>query len=175
MIFESHRPPSNRIQKAAETRLYRKPNLERLVVISDALREEYLLRFPTLDGSRIIVAHDGADPPADLPAASSGDWPGRPEAFQAGYVGHLYPGRGVELIFALAARMPHIDFHLVGGTDADIASWRARLDFGNLFIHGYVSHGALGSYFRHFDVRSEERRVGKECVSTCRSRWSPYH
>src|SRR3546814_15066059 len=25
------------------------------------------------------------------------------------------------------------------------------------------------------DMRSEERRVGKECVSTCRSRWSPYH
>src|SRR3546814_19941344 len=24
-------------------------------------------------------------------------------------------------------------------------------------------------------MRSEERRVGKECVSTCRSRWSPYH
>src|SRR3546814_15505608 len=32
---------------------------------------------------------------------------------------------------------------------------------------------------RHFgrreQTRSEERRVGKECVSTCRSRWSPYH
>src|SRR3546814_13492699 len=27
---------------------------------------------------------------------------------------------------------------------------------------------------RHI-LRSEERRVGKECVSTCRSRWSPYH
>src|SRR3546814_16159679 len=29
----------------------------------------------------------------------------------------------------------------------------------------------------HFEraARSEERRVGKECVSTCRSRWSPYH
>src|SRR3546814_12843856 len=25
------------------------------------------------------------------------------------------------------------------------------------------------------EERSEERRVGKECVSTCRSRWSPYH
>src|SRR3546814_7192109 len=24
-------------------------------------------------------------------------------------------------------------------------------------------------------ARSEERRVGKECVSTCRTRWSPYH
>src|SRR3546814_20526599 len=28
---------------------------------------------------------------------------------------------------------------------------------------------------RHRADRSEERRVGKECVSTCRSRWSPYH
>src|SRR3546814_13421081 len=27
----------------------------------------------------------------------------------------------------------------------------------------------------HDYLRSEERRVGKECVSTCRSRWSPYH
>src|SRR3546814_3230231 len=26
-----------------------------------------------------------------------------------------------------------------------------------------------------FPFRSEERRVGKECASTCRSRWSPYH
>src|SRR3546814_13913755 len=33
--------------------------------------------------------------------------------------------------------------------------------------------------FKRFQIqpvwRSEERRVGKECVSTCRSRWSPYH
>src|SRR3546814_12454501 len=28
---------------------------------------------------------------------------------------------------------------------------------------------------QHRALRSEERRVGKECVSTCRSRWSPYH
>src|SRR3546814_4888401 len=28
---------------------------------------------------------------------------------------------------------------------------------------------------RDGNSRSEERRVGKECVSTCRSRWSPYH
>src|SRR3546814_20843043 len=37
-----------------------------------------------------------------------------------------------------------------------------------------------GDVLVHFSVlrdvgRSEERRVGKECVSTCRSRWSPYH
>src|SRR3546814_12802448 len=29
--------------------------------------------------------------------------------------------------------------------------------------------------WRHHEIRSEERRGGKECVSTCRSRWSPDH
>src|SRR3546814_18861831 len=33
------------------------------------------------------------------------------------------------------------------------------------FHDGFIFHGS---------ERSEERRVGKECVSTCRSRWSPY-
>src|SRR3546814_18822740 len=35
--------------------------------------------------------------------------------------------------------------------------------------------GLLASPFPWSLIRSEERRVGKECVSTCRSRWSPYH
>src|SRR3546814_7312647 len=33
----------------------------------------------------------------------------------------------------------------------------------------------IGVLARAFDARSEERRVGKEGVSTCRYRWSPYH
>src|SRR3546814_16736798 len=39
-------------------------------------------------------------------------------------------------------------------------------------VHGLRRH-AVDALQR--PVRSEERRVGKECVSTCRSRWSPYH
>src|SRR3546814_6121248 len=38
---------------------------------------------------------------------------------------------------------------------------------------GRRREGLLGP--PRFRMRSEERRVGKECVSTCRSRWSPYH
>src|SRR3546814_8568375 len=33
----------------------------------------------------------------------------------------------------------------------------------------------LGAFSYRTSMRSEGRRVGKECVSTCRSRWSPYH
>src|SRR3546814_12057302 len=40
-----------------------------------------------------------------------------------------------------------------------------------LATHPDVPLQVHGRYSR----RSEERRVGKECVSTCRSRWSPYH
>src|SRR3546814_20219159 len=38
-------------------------------------------------------------------------------------------------------------------------------------MHGFVVGEVVGAR----RPRSEERRVGEECVSTCRSRWSPYH
>src|SRR3546814_12840297 len=68
----------------------------------------------------------------------------------------------------------HRDF-AVRGVDIDPLA-RAQREFG-------VDRSALGAE-RDDDhpvggggegFRSEERRVGKECVSTCRSRWSPYH
>src|SRR3546814_12759319 len=46
-----------------------------------------------------------------------------------------------------------------------------RVDLVTMFDVG--DHGAHEADI--VDLRSEERRVGKECVSTCRSRWSPYH
>src|SRR3546814_8991732 len=38
-----------------------------------------------------------------------------------------------------------------------------------------IFHWASRNFASSIGTRSEERRVGKECVSTCRSRWSPYH
>src|SRR3546814_11549025 len=49
----------------------------------------------------------------------------------------------------------------------------ALILFG-MMNHVYEHPYALLAEVR-VDERSEERRVGKECVSTCRSRWSPYH
>src|SRR3546814_1983996 len=44
------------------------------------------------------------------------------------------------------------------------------------YIYPLIGVGLLGILtFFVGNRRSEERRVGKECVSTCRSRWSPYH
>src|SRR3546814_15552162 len=46
----------------------------------------------------------------------------------------------------------------------DFRQWGSRTP-------GHPEHGHTAGV----EVRSEERRVGKECVSTCRSRWSPEH
>src|SRR3546814_13417469 len=58
----------------------------------------------------------------------------------------------------------------VFGPEAEIGVLRIFRDAAlNIF---YGVEGRLAVVLR---ARSEERRVGKECVSTCRSRWSPYN
>src|SRR3546814_18778702 len=47
--------------------------------------------------------------------------------------------------------------------------------FSYLPLAHAFERGAVELASIYFGARSEERRVGKECVSTCRSRWSPYH
>src|SRR3546814_1315659 len=61
---------------------------------------------------------------------------------------------------------------------------RQKQFFRNVCLWRYYGASAadpIGVFFQETGQvrrqigRSEERRVGKECVSTCRSRWSPYH
>src|SRR3546814_20429406 len=83
---------------------------------------------------------------------------------------------------------------------ADVASYPDFMPWcGGAIVHKHDEHGMEASItisiagikqtfttrnehdypnlikFHLVDGRSEARRVGKECVSTCRSRWSPYH
>src|SRR3546814_15614797 len=63
------------------------------------------------------------------------------------------------VLLAFASLVPHV-----------VAAWREN-------PHPWRSSWLLGWLLPLclIALRSEERRVGKECVSTCRSRWSPYH
>src|SRR3546814_20991001 len=57
------------------------------------------------------------------------------------------------------------------------ATWDALMEDAAVEVRDALSaQGPLGERtWGARNTRSEERRVGKECVSTCRSRWSPYH
>src|SRR3546814_15612763 len=66
---------------------------------------------------------------------------------------------------------------VLGGDERDLNVQRERADAAGVAVLGArkfadLRHGRLLCYAVR---RSDERRVGKECVSTCRSRWSPYH
>src|SRR3546814_2284003 len=62
--------------------------------------------------------------------------------------------------------------HAVHGEHEDPSDEHSGDDHAHAHHHDTHGDGTAG-YHPH--ERSEERRVGKECVSTCRSRWSPDH
>ena len=152
MILEVHDVPSGWRLKAALKNLFSKTNFARLVAISAALAAEYQRIFPELSPAKVVVAHDGADASVEQLEAVSFHRLGRAEALQVGYVGHLYPGRGIEMIIALASLLPDIDFHIVGGTDADILCWKMACSLQNITFHGYVTPGEVSKLFASFDV-----------------------
>src|SRR3546814_13772360 len=103
-------------------------------------------------------------------------------AFDAGYVTMSIDGmRGryssawIGMIEAMiySATLSLFGFFLVRGTlvrDFETHTWQ-------LLVATTMSRTAyvFAQWLSHMLLRSEERRVGKECVSTCRSRWSADH
>src|SRR3546814_15905264 len=66
--------------------------------------------------------------------------------------------------------------HLLGLKDDLTAA--ENLVYATALANKPISHAAVLEALHQSGLqgrRSEERRVGKECVGTCRSRWSPYH
>src|SRR3546814_16751859 len=94
--------------------------------------------------------------------------------------------------------IPALDHKQVHALVYDIMSDKQRRDYEEFLevdfsfeiaglarfrVNAFNQNRGAGAVFRTIpsevltleDLRSVERRVGKECVSTCRSRWSPYH
>src|SRR3546814_8633521 len=93
----------------------------------------------------------------------------------------------VFIVFFFSSRRRHTRCALVTGVQTCALpiyvlteDWLARAPSAMVLGDNiFFGHG-LPEMLREADRRtvggrSEERRVGKECVSTCRSRWSPYH
>jgi glycosyltransferase involved in cell wall biosynthesis len=150
-VFESHALLWERDSPKARlfVWLMKKRRISRLVVISEALKEAYTELWG-VDRDQILVAHDAAvDPILDGPKTRLG---GREDALKVGYVGHLYPGKGVEVIEAISKELPEFDFHVVGGLERDISHWQARIREPNVHFHGFVPQAKLAGFYRAFDI-----------------------
>ncbi|MEM7558172.1 MAG: glycosyltransferase family 4 protein [Planctomycetota bacterium] len=124
------------------------------VTISDTLKQDLLEAYPQVDSSRVLVAHDAADLPVTStePVANRLEkWVGKP---QVGYTGSLHQGKGADMLVKLANRSEFRDvqFHVVGGNQEQIESYRRQTTQGNVVFHGHVDHANIINFIRAFDV-----------------------
>jgi glycosyltransferase involved in cell wall biosynthesis len=147
VVFEAHGVPSSPWIRRALARALRRPRAAGVVAISDALRRD-LADVALCDPARpVVVAHDASDPPVSARVRRPvGDRP------TVGYVGSLYPGRGVEMIVELARRMPACRYVVVGGTERDIAHWRDAGVPPNVELVGFRPQAELPALYAGFDV-----------------------
>lgn len=148
LVLEVHQPPRSALERWLQRTLFRHPRFRLLVCISDALASEYRHQFGPALRAPILVAPDGAD----RPQAGASPAPSANGALALGYVGHLYPGKGLELIERLAARLPECRFHVLGGLETDVRSWQRRLRAANVQLHGHLPHAEAQRRMRTFDV-----------------------
>ncbi|NWG08366.1 MAG: glycosyltransferase family 4 protein [Chloroflexi bacterium] len=72
-----------------------------------------------------------------------------------GFTGHIYPGRGADLLFELARQMPGVNFLWVGGTPELVSYWQKRLEtvgVKNVIMTGFVEHERIPLYQAAADV-----------------------
>lgn len=153
-IFETHLPIENDWAGGASCLREARTGgrLLGVVTIGAALRDRYVALGAALE--RVHIVPDAVDlalfaPPGVLPASP---YPadGRPRVT---YAGHLYDWKGIPTLLAAAARAPDLGFHLLGGTDGDIARTReAARALGNLRVHGRVPHAEVPRWLWHADV-----------------------
>ena len=152
VIYESHAPlDNNKNHKFLVFKnLIKNKNFIKMVVISEELKKIYLTK-EIISSSKIQVAHDGADQVNNF--ESKIDLQGNKENLKVGYVGHLYKGKGMEVISAIADKLDEdVEIHVIGGLEKDINFWKNKITKKNIFFYGFIPHNKVSSYINALDV-----------------------
>jgi glycosyltransferase involved in cell wall biosynthesis len=123
--------------------------------LANGIEEKYGLTFKDAD---LQIAPNGTDPDRyrglPLPSVARTQL-GLPDGFTVGYTGHFYPGRGMDLLTAIAKALPEVQFLWVGGMDKHIAPWKETLaaeGIKNVTITGFIPNHHLPLYQAAADV-----------------------
>lgn len=169
VLFEAHGLPQGRVGQYLMRQMVVAPTFRRLVTISQALADDFAREGLSPIHGDVVVAHDGAEVAGEFRA---GDDNGHGR-IQIGYVGHLYPGKGMEVVAPLAHQMPDQQFHVIGGTEKDICTWQESGLSANLTLHGFVSPPQLATCYQNLDILllPPQQRVYGATGSQDISRW----
>lgn len=153
VILEMHQLPSGTLGPTWFRLFLWLKGRKRLVPITTslalALRKHYHL---TMNSGQIVVAASGVDLDrfSDLPdPARARQLLHLPEGWTVVCSGHLYKGRGLDLVIDLAKRLPDVHFLWVGGSAREVDAGRGEvLKYGlqNLHLTGFVPNSKLPLY-----------------------------
>jgi glycosyltransferase involved in cell wall biosynthesis len=158
-VLEVHDRPRGRVGPSLLRWYLHGRGAVRLLAITDALRcwlsEAYRMDLvePFTFVSPMGVDLDQYENLPDPPEARQ--QLGLVDRFTAGYTGHLYPGRGLDLLYGLALNNPNIRFIWIGGEEETIDAWRVRAEddqVSNLLIQGFVPNEKLPIFQAACDV-----------------------
>ena len=136
IIFESHAPiyEEHRYTQKVFEFLIKNKNFEKLVVISQALKNMYI-ENTILNDKKIQVVHDGADEVKSF--SQKIKLFGKEGNLKVGYVGHLYKGKGIEIIQSISNKVSgDIEFHIIG--DGTVKT-KVRKDTGKYLLKNVQS------------------------------------
>tara|TARA_B110000259_G_scaffold186087_1_gene236500 strand:+ start:11678 stop:12784 length:1107 start_codon:yes stop_codon:yes gene_type:complete len=170
-ILEIHQPIpiTSRLQNRLFRILISLKYFKRLVVITKPLKSIFLSKYD-ISEDKILVAPDGADIPSDLNMIL----PSSLKRIQVGYVGHLYSGRGIELIIELSKICDWADFFIVGGNDSDIKRIKtACKNIRNISVVGFLSPSKAEIFRLGMDVllAPYQTKVGLENSKITTEAW----
>lgn len=158
-LLELHDRVTGRMGPWLFNRFWRFKAPQRVLTNTQALKDVLVETFGLSDkADEILVGPNGVELERyqNLPDEKSARKElGVPDGFTAGYTGHFYAGRGMELMLALAKALPEVNFLWVGGQPADVAQWQQRLaDEGvqNITLTGFVDNAVLPRYQAAADV-----------------------
>ena len=123
--------------------------------LARGLEERFRIQFSP---QQLQIAPNGCDLEryADLPEAPQARQQlGLTDTFTVGYSGHFYAGRGMDLLTAIARRLPDTHFLWVGGRPEDVQPWRnalAQQSITNITITGFIPNSQLPLYQAAADV-----------------------
>lgn len=162
-IYESHMPLSQSIlDRCTLFLLTKSKSFVNLILITRQLKKEYE-KIEWLKKELIRVVPDGAK--RNYRDKKKINLPGRASALKVGYVGHLYKGKGVEVIEHIAGRMEDIDFHIIGGYAEDLQRWKTKISCNNVYFHGFIERNMVQNYIDSMDICLLPNQKYIKCVS----------
>lgn len=140
-ILELHQPITNPKRNALFRQIVTSKRTMALVMVTHMMANQLRASLP--NHLTIIVAPDGVDEgwvnqKLSIPEARNRINLSESERRVVVYAGHLYPGRGIDLIFQIAAKLPDHLFIIVGGRETELSHYRRKLDnLTNLKLLGF--------------------------------------